>query len=97
MQTEVKVVAPESDYWPLPWYLRQLKTVWWLDRLPDDPYAPVMIVAARLRAGLDDRSNRRYLSVGYYELRPREFFELYVEFELWKKFVETLPRPKDDE
>ncbi len=96
VRTEVKVVAPESEYWPLPWYLRQLRTVWWLDTLPDDPYAPIMIVAARLQAALDEKSNKRYLSVGYYELRPREFFELYVEFELWKRFVETLPRANDD-
>ncbi len=97
IQTEVKVIAPESEYWPLPWYLRQLRKVWWLDRLPDNPYAPIMIVAARLQAGLDEKSDKRYLSVGYYELRPREFFELYVEFELWKRFVATLPRPRDDE
>jgi predicted membrane-bound mannosyltransferase len=97
VQTEVRVVAPESEYWPLPWYLRQLRTVWWLDTLPQDSYAPIMIVAARLQAALDDKSNRRYLNVGYYELRPREFFELYVEFELWKRFVETLPRPETDE
>lgn len=96
-QTEVRVIAPESDYWPLPWYLRQLRNVWWLDQLPEGRLAPVMIVAAHLRAGLDETSNRRYLSVGYYELRPRVFFELYVEFELWKRFVETLPRPPDDE
>lgn len=97
VHTEVRVVAPESEYWPLPWYLRQLRTVWWLDALPDGPYPPIMIVAAGLKAALDEKSNRRWLSVGYYELRPREFFELYVEFELWKRFVETLPRPKDDE
>lgn len=97
VRTPVKVIAPESDYWPLPWYLRQLRAVWWLDAIPADPYAPIIVVAARLQAGLDDRSTKRYLSVGFYELRPREFFELYVEFELWKRFVATLPRPKDDE
>ncbi len=97
VQTEVKVVAPESEYWPLPWYLRQLRNVWWLDTPPEPPYAPIMIVAARLQAALDEKSNRGWLSVGYYEVRPREFFELYVEFELWKRFVETLPRPNDDE
>lgn len=95
--TLVKVVAPDSGYWPLPWYLRSLRNVWWLDALPEDPYAPVMVVAARLKAGLDETSQRRYLSVGYYELRPREFLELYVEFELWKRFVATLPRPADDD
>lgn len=31
----VKVMAPESDYWPLPWYLRNLKQVgWWTRCLP---------------------------------------------------------------
>ncbi|MBL9138581.1 MAG: TIGR03663 family protein [Verrucomicrobiales bacterium] len=95
--TTVKVIVPNSDYWPLPWYLRSLRGVWWLDALPADPYAPIIIVAANLKAALDDSSQRRYLSVGYYELRPREFLELYVEFELWKRFVATLPRPSDDD
>ncbi|MCC7377288.1 MAG: TIGR03663 family protein [Verrucomicrobiales bacterium] len=95
--TRVHVIAPNSEYWPLPWYLRQLRNVWWMDALPEDPYAPIIIVAAKLKAGLDDRSQRRYLSVGYYELRPREFLELYVEFELWKRYVATLPRPSDDD
>lgn len=96
VQTEVKVVAPEHEFWPLPWYLRQLRTVWWLDKLPPDPYAPIMIVSRQFQAELDEKSNKRYLNVGLFELRPREFFELYVEFGLWKKFVETLPRPKDE-
>lgn len=97
VRTQVSVAAPESAYWPLPWYLRQLRNIDWLEAVPEAPYPPIVLVAAGLKAGLDDKSNRRWLSVGYYELRPREFFELYVEFELWKKFVETLPRPKDDE
>ena len=96
-QTEVLVVAPESAYWPLPWYLRSLKNVWWLESLPEKPVAPIVLAAAQLKAALDEKTQRRYLSVGYYELRPREFFELFVEFELWKRFVETLPRPKEDE
>lgn len=95
--TEVRVVAPDSAYWPLPWYLRQLRNVGWLEKLPEAPYPPVVIAAADLRAALDEKTNRGHLSVGFYELRPGEFFELFVEFELWKKFVTTLPRPKDDE
>lgn len=94
--TEIKVVAPESEYWPLPWYLRQLRTVWWLDQLHDPPFAPIMIVAAGLHAELDEKTGKRWLSVGYYELRPREFFELYVEFDLWKRYLETRPPPPED-
>lgn len=95
-KTAVKVIAPDSAYWPLPWYLRRLHEVTWLEQLPADPFAPIIVVAAGLQAALDEKSNKRYLSVGYYELRPREFFELYVEFELWKRFVATLPRTPDE-
>jgi uncharacterized protein (TIGR03663 family) len=97
METSIRVVAAESEYWPLPWYLRQLRNVGWLDQLPEEPYPPILVVGAGLKAALDEKTQKRWLSVGYYELRPREFFELFVEFELWKRFVATLPRPKDDE
>ena len=94
-QTVVKVIAPEHDYGPLLWYLRPFKRTGWYDRLTD-PYAPLMIVSAKFGAALDEKSNKRYLSVGFFEMRPQVFFELYVEFELWKRYVETLPRPKED-
>lgn len=92
----VKVVAPGGDYWPLPWYLRRFRQVGWWEQLPDDPYAPVMIVGAPFGAELDEKSNKRWLMVGLFEMRPRVFFELYVEFELWKRYVETLPRPPQE-
>jgi hypothetical protein len=91
----VKVVAPESDYWPMPWYLRQFGQLGWYDRLPEDPWAPVLVVSSALDARLDDRSERKWIMAGLTELRPGVFFELYVELELWKKFVETLPRDRD--
>jgi hypothetical protein len=90
-KTIVKVVSPDS-YLPLPWYLRRFERIGWWDALPDDPYAPIIIVSANLHARLDEKSNKAYLMTGLYELRPGVFLELYVETELWKKFVETLPR-----
>ena len=90
-ETVVKVVSPDS-YLPLPWYLRRFKHTGWWDELPDDPYAPIMIVSAKLRAALDEKSNKACLMTGLYELRPGVFLELYVETELWKQVVETLPR-----
>jgi uncharacterized protein (TIGR03663 family) len=93
-QMLVKVIAPES-YWPLPWYLRRFPRTGWWDALPADPYAPVMIVSARLGAALDDRSGKTWLMTGLYELRPGVFLELYVQFDLWKKFVETLPGERE--
>ena len=73
----VKVMAPESDYWPLPWYLRNLKQVGWWDAVPADPFAPVMIVSAKLHAGLDEK--KTHVMVGYFQLRPQVFLELYVD------------------
>lgn len=91
----VKVAAPES-YWPLPWYLRQFKRVGWWDQLPEDPYAPVVIASARLGAALDEKSGKKWIATGTYELRPGVYLELFVEFELWKRFVATLPRDREE-
>jgi uncharacterized protein (TIGR03663 family) len=90
-ETVVKVIAPES-YWPLPWYLRSFKHLGWWDKLPADPYAPIVLVSAKLDALLDEKSNKAWIMTGYYELRPGVYFELYVERGLWEKFVATLPR-----
>ena len=94
-ETVVKVIAPESDYWPLPWYLRRLQHVGWYDKLPDDPYAPIVMVSSKLNARLDDKSDKKWIMAGLSEMRPGIFLELYVELELWKKYVETLPRDRD--
>lgn len=92
--TLVKVASPES-YWPLPWSLRELKKVGWYEELPADPYAPIILCSAKLDAKLDDKSGKKWIMTGYYELRPNVFLELYVERGLWEKFVATLPRDTD--
>ncbi len=94
-ETIVKIIAPESDYWPLPWYLRRFKHLGYYERISDDPFAPIVIVSSKLDARLDEKSDRRWIMVGLTELRPGKFFEQYVELELWKKYVTTLPRERD--
>jgi uncharacterized protein (TIGR03663 family) len=89
----VKVMAPDSDYWPLPWYLRNLKQVGWWDQVPADPYAPVMIVSAQFHAGLDEK--KTHVMVGYFQLRPQVFLELYVDLNLWQSWLAKNP-PKPD-
>ena len=84
----IKVIAPGSDYWPLPWYLRRFTQVGWYDKLPDDPFAPVIIVSAKLNAALDEKSGKKWVMVGMSELRPGNFLELYVELELWRRFMD---------
>jgi len=81
----VKVMAAENDYWPLPWYLRGFRRVGWWGKLPDDPYAPLMIVSATFRANLDEKQT--HLMPRYFELRPQVLMELYVERELWQEWL----------
>lgn len=47
----IQTVAPESDYWPLPWYFRKFKNQGFYDELPAPPYGPVMIISAKLQPG----------------------------------------------
>ncbi len=91
-ETVVKIIAPESDYWPLPWYLRRFKHLGWYESLPENPFAPIVMVSSKLDARLDEKSDRKWIMAGLTELRPGVFFELYVELELWKKYVTTRPR-----
>jgi predicted membrane-bound mannosyltransferase len=99
-QMRVNVIAPEGDYWPLPWYLRKFDRVGWWNKLPEDPFAPVMVVSAKLHAALDEK--KTHLMIGYFEVRPDRvpsaesnlpgtFFELYVELSLWRAYLEKHP------
>lgn len=92
-QMLVKVMAADSDYWPLPWYLRNLKQVGWWDQVPADPYAPVMIVSSAFEAALDEKQT--HVMVGYFQLRPRVFLELYVELGLWRDYLAKNPPGPD--
>lgn len=93
-QMLVKIMSPESDYWPLPWYLRQFRNVGWWDAVPEDPYAPVMIASSKFNAELD--AQKTHLMTGYFALRPQIFFELYVELDLWRAYLATQPPPDPD-
>ena len=92
-QMLIRVIAPEHDYWPLPWYLRDFGRIKWSDALPSDPYAPVMIVSASLHAALDE--SKTHLMAGYFQLRPQVFLELYVQLDLWRAYLQKNP-PKSD-
>lgn len=93
--TVVKVISPQSDYWPLPWHLRKFKNVGYYDQLPGDPYAPIMIVSSKFDAELDEK--RTHLMVGYFQIRPSVFLELYVELGLWNAWLKAYPPPRDSQ
>jgi hypothetical protein len=70
----------------LPWYLRGFKQAGWWAEVPTDPFGPVMIVSSKFQAALDE--NKTHLMAGYFELRPQVFFELYVQLDLWRTWLE---------
>ncbi len=69
--------------------LRDFRHLAWSDALPPDPYAPVMIVSASLHAALDE--SKTHLMVGYFQLRPQAFLELYVQLDLWRAYLQKKP------
>jgi len=91
----VKMMAPGNDYWPLPWYLRRFTRVGYWNNIPPDPLAPIMIVSSEFQAAFDERPEKTHLMAGYFQLRPQVFFELYVEINLWREYVNTLA-PEND-
>jgi hypothetical protein len=91
----IKVMSSQNDYWPLPWYLRRFERVGWWSGIPPDPFAPVMIVSSQFEAAFDERQEKTHLMAGYFQLRPQVFLELYVELNLWRAYVQTLPREAD--
>ena len=92
-QMLIKVMAPDSDYWPLPWYLRSFKNVGWWDNVPADPWAPVMIVSAKFKAALDEQ--KTHLMVRYFALRPQVLVELYVQADLWRAYLARMDGESD--
>jgi uncharacterized protein (TIGR03663 family) len=85
---QVSVIASPYEQWPLPWYLRTLAHVgYWA--APGDPVAlqaPVIVAALEHTAALDAALGDRYVSE-FFGLRPEVLQALYVERELWARFL----------
>jgi uncharacterized protein (TIGR03663 family) len=88
---QVSVLAPPSEQWPLPWYLRRMPHVgYWT--APGDPLAlqaPVIVASSEHTAVLDKVLGDRYASE-YYGLRPELLLALYIERGLWDRFLATM-------
>ena len=92
--TPVQVVVPESQYWPLPWYLRSLPNVGWWSTL-DSTFVPTALILAsrEVETAVLERlyekppPGRRNLYVPLFErplrLRPGVEIVGYVTLDLW--------------
>lgn len=68
MDAPLQVAVPGKDYWPLPWYLRDLEGVGWYSQLPDE-IGPLILVSDKLEDALQRR---------LYVETPRERWKMYL-------------------
>jgi uncharacterized protein (TIGR03663 family) len=97
----IQVICPDSDFWPLPWYLRRFHRVGWFDEMPKGPAAPLIIAWPTM-----EKSLRRYLYVkqppGHrplyvpvpandggddWWLRPYVPIRAYAQLNLWNRYL----------
>ena len=82
------VIQPNSDYWPLPYYLRDINHVGFYPSIPDTIELADMIIAEPALAGLMRKARPDYVEeMG--GLRPSRLRHIYIRRELWDTFMET--------
>jgi len=85
---QVSVIASPYEQWPLPWYLRAMPNVgYWIDAGDSVAMqAPVIVSSMDHAAALETALGDRYVSE-FYGLRPNVLLSLYVERDLWNRFL----------
>lgn len=82
----IKVIAPEQDYWPLPFYLRRFPNVGYWDAVPAAPDADLVIASTQVEDTL-----RAALRGDYFTetrgLRPAVHLHLHIRRALWDAFL----------
>jgi uncharacterized protein (TIGR03663 family) len=85
---QVSVIAPASEQWPLPWYLRSMPNVgYWT--APGDGLAlqaPVLVSSLEHTPSLEKALGGRYVSE-YFGLRPELLLAVHIERGLWDRFL----------
>jgi predicted membrane-bound mannosyltransferase len=84
----IRLIISESDYWPLPWYLRRFENVIPSDKVPEDPDAAVIITTPDLQEDLDAKLYGRYFKE-VFGLRPGVLLVAYIQQPLWDAFIRT--------
>ncbi len=97
---QVEVIFPDSDYWPLPWYLRAFPNVgWWQEVDAKTLAAPVIIASPAVESDLMRKlyeippPGARHLYVPLFDshiaLRPNIEITGYVRNDLWNAYLQT--------
>jgi predicted membrane-bound mannosyltransferase len=88
----IKMVVPEADYWPLPWYLRRFRQIDYWPEPPAGPGAPMVIAAEGVREAVEAKLGGHYHQ-DYFGLRPTVLLLAYTREDLWEAFLKTRAAP----
>ena len=82
----IYVIQPGGDYWPLPWYFRDMTRVgYWAD-IPARLDAPVIITVPQLAPKIQPLLQGPYFSETH-GLRPGKLLAVFIRQDLWDKLV----------
>jgi len=82
----VRVVLPNGDYWPLPYYLRTNENTGYWSQISEDVDAPIVITAPVFQGTITERFRDDY-ELTHFSLRPGVILLMYVERNLWDTFM----------
>lgn len=93
----INVIYPNADYWPLPWYFRDLlKVGWWNDVDLKSPAAPMVLAHQSFEEKLIQKwyeippPGQKHMYVLLretpYELRPNVYIDIYLRKDLWDRY-----------
>jgi uncharacterized protein (TIGR03663 family) len=103
-ERRIQIAVPGHDYWPLPWYLRDLPDVDYVSQIPHD-VGPMILVSEALEGALAHRvyvetpveQRRMYLYLFeepyYIWARPGVKLVGFVRKDLWDEYVSREPAP----
>jgi predicted membrane-bound mannosyltransferase len=84
----VYVIA--EDYWPLPWYIRQIPQVGYFDEVPSEAITPTILLTDMERSHVAMRLGHSADPVRIYGLLPERPLFLFTFDELWKDYLGQL-------
>ncbi len=89
---ELTVIVIAADYWPLPWYLRDIEqTGYWNTMLEDLPVSEIIVASAEYEGDIEEQQGREYIS-SFYGILPERPVLLMVEKKLWQSWLDSQSR-----
>jgi hypothetical protein len=86
--TLIRIISPDGDYWPLPWYLRRHTQVGYWPNISEPADAPIILTPAKLKPALTPQLREQYQSE-IYALRPGVLWLVEIRKDLWDSFMKT--------